>query len=200
MPTPRATSSRRSAKYAYAYTYRDYVVKAFNDDLPYDQFVVQQLAADRLVAAKQAPASAQAAMGFLTLGRRFLNNVPDIIDDRIDVVIARPDGADRGLRPLPRSQVRSRSRRRITIRCTAFSRAASSPRICRSSRSRRQTKEYLAFQDGSRSWSRRSRNFAPRTRRSCDAKNREFRDEARRRCRKRWTLTRPAPPVRRRVR
>jgi hypothetical protein len=25
-------------------------------------------------------------MGFLTLGRRFLNNVPDIIDDRIDVV------------------------------------------------------------------------------------------------------------------
>src|SRR6185369_15077806 len=27
-----------------------------------------------------------AAMGFLTLGRRFLNNQPDIIDDRIDVV------------------------------------------------------------------------------------------------------------------
>src|SRR5262249_13880771 len=27
-----------------------------------------------------------AAMGFLTLGRRFLNSVPDIIDDRIDVV------------------------------------------------------------------------------------------------------------------
>src|SRR5262249_39163248 len=27
-----------------------------------------------------------AAMGFLTLGRRFLNNVHDIIDDRIDVV------------------------------------------------------------------------------------------------------------------
>ena len=26
-----------------------------------------------------------AAMGFLTLGRRFLNNQPDIIDDRIDV-------------------------------------------------------------------------------------------------------------------
>src|SRR5207237_5189641 len=27
-----------------------------------------------------------AAMGFLTLGRRFLNNQADIIDDRIDVV------------------------------------------------------------------------------------------------------------------
>ncbi len=73
-------------KFPYAYTYRDYVVKAFNDDLPFDQFVLQQLAADRLVAAGKAPTSAQAAMGFLTLGRRFLNNIHDIIDDRIDVV------------------------------------------------------------------------------------------------------------------
>jgi hypothetical protein len=73
-------------RYAYAYTYRDYVVKAFNDDLPFDQFILQQLAADRLVAAGQAPPESQAAMGFLTLGRRFLNNVHDIIDDRIDVV------------------------------------------------------------------------------------------------------------------
>jgi hypothetical protein len=73
-------------KFPYAYTYRDYVVKAFNADLPFDQFVREQLAADRLVASGQAPPSAQAAMGFLTLGRRFLNNVHDIIDDRIDVV------------------------------------------------------------------------------------------------------------------
>lgn len=73
-------------KYAYAYTYRDYVVKAFNDDLPYDQFIVQQLAADRLVARGKAPADTQAAMGYLTLGRRFLNNIHDITDDRIDVV------------------------------------------------------------------------------------------------------------------
>jgi mono/diheme cytochrome c family protein len=73
-------------RYPYAYAYRDYIVKALNDDLPYDQFILQQLAADRLVAAGQAPATAQAAMGFLTLGRRFLNNIHDIIDDRIDVV------------------------------------------------------------------------------------------------------------------
>lgn len=73
-------------RYPYAYAYRDHVIKAFNDDLPYDQFVVQQLAGDRLVAKGEAPASVQAAMGFLTLGRRFLNNVHDIIDDRIDVV------------------------------------------------------------------------------------------------------------------
>jgi hypothetical protein len=73
-------------RYAYAYGYRDYVIKAFNDDLPYDQFVLQQLAADRLVAKDLAEPSTQAAMGFLTLGRRFLNNANDIIDDRIDVV------------------------------------------------------------------------------------------------------------------
>ncbi|HUQ71932.1 MAG TPA: DUF1549 domain-containing protein, partial [Planctomycetaceae bacterium] len=34
--------------YPTAWTYRDYVIRAFNEDLPYDQFVVQQLAADRL--------------------------------------------------------------------------------------------------------------------------------------------------------
>jgi hypothetical protein len=73
-------------KFPYAYTYRDYVVRALNNDLPFDQFILEQLAADRLVAAGQAPSDSQAAMGFLTLGRRFLNNVHDIIDDRIDVV------------------------------------------------------------------------------------------------------------------
>lgn len=73
-------------RYAYAYTYRDYVVKAFNADLPYDQFILEQLAADRLAAlGKGRDSRALAAMGFLTLGRRFLNNQHDIIDDRIDV-------------------------------------------------------------------------------------------------------------------
>src|SRR5207244_318741 len=57
---------------------------AFNRDLPYDQFIVQQLAGDQV--AKSGDNSAMAAEGFLTLGRRFLNSQPDIIDDRIDVV------------------------------------------------------------------------------------------------------------------
>ncbi len=74
-------------RYPYAYTYRDYVIRAFNEDLPYDQFILEQLAADRLaVSAPHRDPRAQAAMGYLTLGRRFLNNVHDIIDDRIDVV------------------------------------------------------------------------------------------------------------------
>ena len=70
--------------YPFAWTYRDYVIRAFNEDLPYDKFVMQQLAADQL------PSSTDrrtlAALGFLTLGQRFINSQHDIIDDRIDVV------------------------------------------------------------------------------------------------------------------
>lgn len=71
-------------RYAFSYTYRDYVVRAFNEDKPYDQFVIEQIAADRLPLGEDK--STLAALGFLTLGRRFLNNQNDIIDDRIDVV------------------------------------------------------------------------------------------------------------------
>ena len=45
------------ANFPWSYTYRDYVIRAFNEDMPFDQFVVQQLAADRLAARRgQAPA------------------------------------------------------------------------------------------------------------------------------------------------
>jgi cytochrome c553 len=71
-------------KYPFSYTYRDYVVDAFNSDKPYDQFIVEQLAADQLGLAEGDPRLA--AMGFLTCGPRFLNREPDIIDDRIDLV------------------------------------------------------------------------------------------------------------------
>ena len=72
-------------RYPNAYTYRDWVVRAFNEDLPYDQFIVQQLAADRLpLGDDKRPL---AALGFLTVGRRFLNNPHDIADDRIDVTM-----------------------------------------------------------------------------------------------------------------
>jgi hypothetical protein len=71
-------------RYPYSYTYRDYVIRAFNDDLPYDRFILEQLAADRLP--QGADNRALAAMGFLRLGRRFLNNQADILDDHIDVL------------------------------------------------------------------------------------------------------------------
>ncbi|MBS0266854.1 MAG: DUF1553 domain-containing protein [Planctomycetes bacterium] len=70
--------------YPWAYAYREWVIRALNRDLPYDQFVLQQLAAD------QVPADGDplhlAALGFLTVGGHFMNNVHDIFDDRIDVV------------------------------------------------------------------------------------------------------------------
>ena len=71
-------------RFAYSHTYRDYVIRAFNTDKPFDQFLVEQLASDQLPLGDDK--SALAAMGFLTLGRRFLGNQNDIIDDRIDVV------------------------------------------------------------------------------------------------------------------
>src|SRR4029077_2464816 len=61
------------------------VIHAFNEDLPYDQFVLQQLAADQLPLGEDK--QPLAALGYLTLGRRYLNNVHDIIDDRIDVTM-----------------------------------------------------------------------------------------------------------------
>jgi hypothetical protein len=85
---------REDPRYPFAWTYRDYVIGAFNSDKPYDQFIVEQLAADRLVAEDQrrhrddpgrVDLTRLAALGFLTLGNRFDNRVDDIINDRIDV-------------------------------------------------------------------------------------------------------------------
>jgi hypothetical protein len=70
--------------YPDAFKYRDWVIRAINEDLPYDQFLLKQIAADQLPPEEEN--RSLAAMGFLTLGRRFINNTHDIIDDRIDVV------------------------------------------------------------------------------------------------------------------
>jgi len=71
-------------RYMYAWTYRDYVIRAINDDKPYDKFIVEQLAADRLPGVKEDD-ERLAALGFLTVGKRF-NDREDIIDERIDTV------------------------------------------------------------------------------------------------------------------
>ena len=71
-------------KYPFAYTYRDYVIGAFNADMPFDRFLLQQIAADQLdLGGDPGPL---AAMGFLTVGRRFLKDQNEIIDDRIDLI------------------------------------------------------------------------------------------------------------------
>ncbi|MFM7538937.1 MAG: PSD1 and planctomycete cytochrome C domain-containing protein [Planctomycetota bacterium] len=75
----------QDGSFPWSWAYRDWVARAFNADLPYDRFVRAQLAADRLQGGECGPADLP-ALGFLTLGGRFMNNQHDIIDDRIDVV------------------------------------------------------------------------------------------------------------------
>jgi hypothetical protein len=76
--------AREEKQFVGAWPYRDWVVRALNDDMPYDRFLLLQLAADQV---EPAGSPNLAAMGFLTLGRRFLGVTHDIIDDRIDVVM-----------------------------------------------------------------------------------------------------------------
>jgi hypothetical protein len=73
-----------SYRYAHAWTYRDYVIKAFNEDKPYDQFLMEQIAADKLPVSERDP-SRLAALGFITVGKRF-QNPNDTIDERIDAL------------------------------------------------------------------------------------------------------------------
>jgi Protein of unknown function (DUF1553)/Protein of unknown function (DUF1549) len=79
------TTGPRLGRIPFSYTYRDWVIRAFNEDLPYDEFLLKQLAADKL------PASPEnrdlAALGFLTVGRKSnRDTIHDVIDDWIDVV------------------------------------------------------------------------------------------------------------------
>jgi mono/diheme cytochrome c family protein len=77
--------------YPNAYLYRDWVIKAFNDDMPYDQFVRAQLAGD-LLKDEGARARTLPALGFLGLGPWFYDNGAvevtraDERHDRVDVV------------------------------------------------------------------------------------------------------------------
>jgi hypothetical protein len=70
-------------RFAYSYTYRDWVIRALNEDMPYDQFLTQQLAADRI---RGNDPQNLAALGYLSLGREFPKTFPETVDDRIDVV------------------------------------------------------------------------------------------------------------------
>jgi mono/diheme cytochrome c family protein len=69
----------------FAWTYRDYVIKALNSDRPFDQFIKEQIAADQLPTATTQPGTL-AALGFITQGDQFQGNRNDIINDQIDVV------------------------------------------------------------------------------------------------------------------
>ena len=81
---------RGFAPYPNAYLYRDWAVKAFNDDLPYDQFVRAQLAGDQMD--EKSRVRTLPALGFLGQGPWFYDNGAvevtraDERHDRVDVV------------------------------------------------------------------------------------------------------------------
>jgi hypothetical protein len=76
---------REDQSYPFAWTYRDYVIRSFNNDKSFSLFVIEQLAADKLPSTAHNPTNL-CALGFLTLGDRFMEMQNDIINDRIDVV------------------------------------------------------------------------------------------------------------------
>ncbi|MFM7606152.1 MAG: DUF1549 domain-containing protein, partial [Prosthecobacter sp.] len=76
--------AREEKNWVHASAYRDWVVRALNADMPYDRFLLLQIAADQVLPPNSPDL---AAMGFLTIGRRFLGVAHEIIDDRIDVVM-----------------------------------------------------------------------------------------------------------------
>ena len=76
-----------------AWRYRDYVVSTFARDLPFDRFVIEQLAGDLLPAATQGERHERLiATGFLGIGPKVLAEVNeakmrlDIIDEQIDTL------------------------------------------------------------------------------------------------------------------
>jgi hypothetical protein len=81
---------REEKRFVHSHVYRDWVIHALNEDMPYDRFLLAQIAGDQLEPASPAhPSGAStdlAGLGFLTVGRRFLGVQHDIIDDRIDVL------------------------------------------------------------------------------------------------------------------
>ncbi|HVR87428.1 MAG TPA: PSD1 and planctomycete cytochrome C domain-containing protein, partial [Planctomycetota bacterium] len=88
-----STGSGRNVPYPHAWRYRDYVIDAFNNDKPYDQFIREQIAGDLLPAASERERDEHViATGFLALGVKDVNQrfevrfVMDNIDEQIDTV------------------------------------------------------------------------------------------------------------------
>ena len=77
-----------NAAHANAWRYRDYVVRAFNADKPYDQFLIEQIAGDRLTTKDEARRRELfIATGYLSLGPKVLAE-PDKVKMEMDIIDA----------------------------------------------------------------------------------------------------------------
>lgn len=88
-----STGGGRSALYGSAWRYRDYVIDAFNNDVPYDQFIVQQIAGDLLPYETATEGTENlVATAFLMLGPHNYENQDkaqlrmDVVDEQVDVL------------------------------------------------------------------------------------------------------------------
>jgi hypothetical protein len=87
-----STGADEDHRYPYAWRYRDYVIGAFNRDLPYNQFVMEQIAGDLMPApeGKEVNVEGITATGFLSIGPRLIAEqdkpkmLYDFIDEQID--------------------------------------------------------------------------------------------------------------------
>jgi len=66
-------NSTQEDPYPNAFRYRDWVIQAFNDDMPYDKFAMAQIAGDKM----EEPEKYRAGLGFYALS-------PEFQDDRVD--------------------------------------------------------------------------------------------------------------------
>lgn len=87
------TANDANAVMPFAWRYRNYVIDAFNRDLPYDQFLIEQLAGDLLPPTDSVEINTRRiiATGYLMIGPKALAETDkeqsrlDIVDDQIDV-------------------------------------------------------------------------------------------------------------------
>lgn len=87
-----STGADEDHRYPYAWRYRDYVIDAFNRDLPYNKFVMEQIAGDLMPApdGKEVNVEGIIATGFLSIGPRLIAEqdkpkmLYDFIDEQID--------------------------------------------------------------------------------------------------------------------
>ena len=84
----------KARRYPQGYLYRDWVVNAFNSDLPYDAFLAQQIAGDLLDDSPQPKHERIKALGLFALGPVYYQDngekdkaLADEWDDRVDVLV-----------------------------------------------------------------------------------------------------------------
>lgn len=88
-----STGADEDYRYPHAWRYRDYVIEAFNSDMPFDRFIREQIAGDILPPppGKDVNTAGIVATGFLALGPKLVAEQDkvkmfyDIVDEQIDV-------------------------------------------------------------------------------------------------------------------